>query len=82
MRKTIYIKISFKREKKNKECAPYLGGNYNENKGRSDPRIYEILDNRKMDHQSSMINVEDGIANQIIAILIDLGAIYSYISPN
>jgi hypothetical protein len=49
--------------------------------GRSMLRIYAALDNRQADYQSHMIEVEGKIDNQPIAILIDYGAIHSYIDP-
>jgi hypothetical protein len=45
------------------------------------PRIYAALDNKQAEHQSHMIEVEGMINNQTIVILIDLGAIHSYIDP-
>ena len=45
------------------------------------PRINAALENRQADYQTSMVEVE-GKLNQIpISILIDLGAILSYVSP-
>jgi hypothetical protein len=52
-----------------------------EDMGRNVPRIYEALDNKQAKYQSYMIEVEGIINNQTIAILIDLGAIHSYIDP-
>jgi hypothetical protein len=49
--------------------------------GRSMPRIYAALDNRQVDYQSHMIEVEGKIDNQPIAILIDSGASHNYIDP-
>jgi hypothetical protein len=46
------------------------------------PRIYATLDNRQEDYQSHMIEVEGKIDNQPLSILIDYGAIHSYIDPN
>ena len=46
------------------------------------PRINAALENRQVDYQTSMVEVE-GKINQIpISILIDPGASLSYISPN
>jgi hypothetical protein len=45
------------------------------------PRIYAALDNKQVEYQSHMIEVEGMINNQTIAILIDSGAIHSYIDP-
>jgi hypothetical protein len=50
--------------------------------GRSMPRIYAGLDNKQDEFLSHMIQVEGKINNQPISILIDLGAIHSYIYPN
>ena len=48
---------------------------------RTMPRINAALENRQVDYQNSMVEVE-GKINQIpISILIDLGASLSYISP-
>jgi hypothetical protein len=52
-----------------------------EDMGRNVPRIYEALDKKKAEYQSYMIEVEGMISNQTIVILIDLGAINSYIDP-
>jgi hypothetical protein len=48
---------------------------------RSMPRIYASLDNRQVDYQSHMIEVEGKIDNHPIAILTDSGASHSYIDP-
>jgi hypothetical protein len=50
-----------------------------EDMGISVPRIYATLHNKKEEFQSHMIEVECMINNQTITILIDLGAIHSYI---
>jgi hypothetical protein len=52
-----------------------------EDMGRNVPRIYVALDNKKVEYQSHMIEVEGMINNQTIAILIDSGASHSYIDP-
>jgi predicted aspartyl protease len=44
--------------------------------------IYVALDNKQVEYQSHMIEVEGMINNQTIAILIDSGASHSYIDPN
>ena len=49
--------------------------------GRSMPRIYAALGNRQADYQSHMIEIEGIINNQPIVILIDFGAIHSYVDP-
>ena len=45
------------------------------------PRIYAALDNKKVEFQSHMIEVEGMINNQTITILIDSGSSHSYINP-
>jgi hypothetical protein len=50
-----------------------------EDMGRNVPRIYEALDNKQVEYQSHMIEVEGMINNQSIVILIDSGASHSYI---
>jgi hypothetical protein len=50
--------------------------------GRNVPRIYAALDNKQVEYQSHMIEVEGMINNQTLAILIDSGASHSYIDPN
>jgi hypothetical protein len=52
-----------------------------EDMGRNVPRIYAALDNKQVEFQSHMIEVEGKINNQTIAILIDSGASHSYIDP-
>ena len=50
--------------------------------GRSVPRIYATLDNKKVEFQLHMIKmVETNINNQPIDILIDSGTIHSYLDP-
>jgi hypothetical protein len=48
---------------------------------RNVPKIYATLDNKKVEFQSHMIEVEGRINNQTIAILIDSGDIHSYLDP-
>ena len=45
------------------------------------PRIYATLDNKQDEYQSHMIEVEVMINNHAFTILIDSGAIHSYIDP-
>jgi hypothetical protein len=45
-------------------------------------RIYAALDNKKVEYQSPMIEVESNIDNQPIEILIYYGVIHSYINSN
>jgi hypothetical protein len=53
-----------------------------EDMGGNMPRIYAALDNKQVEYQSPMIEVEGNIDNQPIAILIDSGASHSYINSN
>jgi hypothetical protein len=53
-----------------------------EDMGRSMPRIYAALDNKQVEYQSPMIEVEGKIDNQPIEILIDSVASHSYINAN
>jgi hypothetical protein len=46
------------------------------------PRIYKTLDNKQVDFQSHMIDVEVKINDQPISILIYSGASHSYIDPS
>ena len=48
---------------------------------RNMPRINAALENRQVDYQTSMVEVEGKIKQTPIAILIDRGANLSYISP-
>ena len=48
---------------------------------RSMPRICAALENRQVDHQTSMVEIKGMINIQTISILIDTGASLSYISP-
>jgi hypothetical protein len=52
-----------------------------EDMGINVPRIYAALDNKQVEFQSHMIEVEDKINNQTISILIDSGDIHSYLDP-
>jgi hypothetical protein len=52
-----------------------------EDMGRNVPRIYATLEKNKVEYQSYMIEVEGMINNQTTTILIDSGAIHSYIDP-
>jgi hypothetical protein len=52
-----------------------------EDMSRNVPRIYAILDNKKAEFQSHMIEVEGKINNQPIYILIDLGSSPIYLHP-
>jgi hypothetical protein len=48
---------------------------------RSMPQIYAALDNRQVDHQASVVEMEGMIANHLVSILIDPGSNMSYVSP-
>jgi hypothetical protein len=48
---------------------------------RSMPKIHAALDNRKADHQASVVEMEGMVTNHLISILIDPGSNLSYISP-
>jgi hypothetical protein len=48
---------------------------------RSLPKICVALDNRQVDHQASMVEMEGAIANHPVSILIDRGSNLSYVSP-
>jgi hypothetical protein len=50
--------------------------------GKNVPRIYAALDNKQVEFQSHMIEVEGKFNDQLISILIDLGSIHSYLYPN
>jgi hypothetical protein len=52
-----------------------------EDMGINVPRIYASLDNKQVEYQSHMIEVEGMINNQTISILIYSGASHSYIDP-
>jgi hypothetical protein len=52
-----------------------------ENMGSRMPRIYASLDNKQAKYQSHMIEVEGMINNHTFIVLIDSGAIHSYIDP-
>jgi hypothetical protein len=45
------------------------------------PRIHAVLNNKKIEYQSHMIEVEGMIHNQTITVLIDLGSSHSYVDP-
>jgi hypothetical protein len=45
------------------------------------PQIYASLDNRQVDHQASMVEMNGMICNHLVSILIDLGSNMSYIAP-
>ena len=45
------------------------------------PRIYVALDNKQVDHQASVMEMEGMIATHLVSILIDLGSNLSYVAP-
>jgi hypothetical protein len=45
------------------------------------PQIYVALDNRQVDHQASVVEMEGMISNHLVSILIDPGSNLSYVSP-
>jgi hypothetical protein len=45
------------------------------------PQIYAALDNRQVDHQASVVEMEGMISNHLVSILIDPGSNMSYVSP-
>jgi hypothetical protein len=49
--------------------------------GRRVPRIYAALDNKQVEFQSHMIEVEGMVNNHALTILIDSGDSHSYICP-
>jgi hypothetical protein len=44
------------------------------------PQIYVSLDNRQLDHQASMVEMESVISNHLVSILIDPGSNLSYVA--
>jgi hypothetical protein len=52
-----------------------------EDMGSRIPRIYAALENKQLEFQSHMIEVEGMINNHAFTILIDSGASHSYIDP-
>jgi hypothetical protein len=45
------------------------------------PQIYATLDNRQVDHQASVVEMEGMTANHLVSILIDPRSNLSYVSP-
>jgi hypothetical protein len=45
------------------------------------PQIYAVVDNKQVDHQASVVEMEGMITNHLVSILIDLGSNLSYIAP-
>jgi hypothetical protein len=48
---------------------------------RSVSQIYATLDNKKADHQASVVKIEGMITNHLVSILIEPGSNLSYIAP-
>ena len=48
---------------------------------RTVPRIYAALGDYQIDHQSTVVEVAGNIVEQFVSIFIELGSIYSYITP-
>jgi hypothetical protein len=48
---------------------------------RSMPQIYAALDNKQVDHQDSVVEIEGIITNHLVSILIDLCSNLSYVAP-
>ena len=48
---------------------------------RAIPRIYAALEDRQIDHQSTVVEVACKIGEQYFSILTDLGSTHSYIAP-
>jgi hypothetical protein len=46
------------------------------------PRIYVALDNKQVEHQASVVEMEGVIANHLVSILIDPGSNLSYVAPH
>jgi hypothetical protein len=44
------------------------------------PQIYASLDNRQVDHQDSVVEMEGAISNHIVSILINPGSNMSYVA--
>jgi hypothetical protein len=45
------------------------------------PWIYAVMDNKQVDHQASVVEMEGMIANHLISILIDHGSNLSHVTP-
>lgn len=74
----------------NKGCQLYQGGRphiYNAQEaqtigdvGHSIPWIYAAMDNKKTNHQASIIEMEEKLCDKVIPILIDIISNYSYVN--
>jgi hypothetical protein len=45
------------------------------------PQIYAVLDNRQVDHQASVVEMESMVAHHFVSVLIDPGSNLSYVAP-
>jgi hypothetical protein len=45
------------------------------------PRIYATVDNKQVDHQDSVMEMEGMITNHLVSILIDPSSNLSYVAP-
>lgn len=50
--------------------------------GHSIPRIYVVVENTQVDHQTSIIEMGGKLCDQVFSILIDPRYNYNYINPN
>jgi hypothetical protein len=70
----------FAQEEKQQQLAYLHEASTVDEIARNIPKINATLENREANHQTSMVEVEGILNNEPISILIDLGAILSYIS--
>ena len=50
--------------------------------GHNIPRIYAATDNRRADHQASIVEIDAKLSDQVVSILIDPISNYTYINPD
>jgi len=50
--------------------------------GQTIPHIYAALDNRQVDHQAFIIEIDGKLCDQVVSILIGPGSNYIYVSPD
>jgi hypothetical protein len=81
VKETIGTKISPTRNDKARAVHNVQQAETVEDMGSRMPRIYAALDNKQVEYQSHMIEVEGMINNHTFTILIDSGASHSYIDP-
>jgi hypothetical protein len=48
---------------------------------RSMPQIYALVDNKQVEHEASVVEMEGMTANHLVSILIDPSSNLSYVSP-